>query len=228
MRREGFEMQVSQPKVIFKEGPNGEKLEPIEDVVIEVDADYAGTVINKLQQRKGEMRQMNLNNDGSQRLEFSIPSRGLFGYRSEFLTDTRGTGVMYSNFDKYEPYRGEMHRPRNGAMIVLEKGQTTIYSLHNLQERGVMFVGPGEDVYPGQIVGENAKDNDLVVNPTKKKQLNNVRAAGNDDALILTPPRTFSLEQAIEFIGDDEYVEITPSKIRIRKAILDHSRRKRK
>ncbi len=227
MRREGFEMQVSQPRVIFKEDENGNKLEPMEDVVIEVETDYSGTVINKLQQRKGELKGMGVNHDGTQRIEFLIPSRGLFGYRSEFLTDTRGTGVMYSNFSHYDTYRGELENERNGALVVLENGTTTTYSLHNLQERGTLFVGPGEEVYAGQVVGENARDNELVINPTKRKQLNNIRAAGSDDALILTPPREFSLEQAIEFINDDEYVEITPESIRIRKAELNHSFRKR-
>ncbi len=226
MRREGFEMQVSQPRVIFKE-ENGKTLEPIEEVVVEVENDYAGTVINKLKQRRGQLLGVHVNSDSTQRLEFSVPSRGLLGYRSEFLTDTRGTGVMYSNFDGYQEHRGDLPFSRNGALIVLEKGITTTYALNNLQERGILFVGPGEEVYPGQIIGEHARENDLVVNPCKKKQLTNIRAAGSDDALILTPPREFTLEQAIEFIESDEYVEITPDSIRLRKAILNHSQRKR-
>lgn len=227
MRREGYEVQVSQPRVIYKEDENGKSLEPIEDVVVEVDSDYAGTVINKLKQRRGELLGVHVNSDGSQRLEFTVPSRGLLGYRSEFLTDTRGTGVMHSNFHAYEEYRGELPFRRNGVLIVSENGVTTPYSLNNLQERGVLFVDSGEEVYAGQIIGENARDNDLVVNPCKKKALTNIRAAGSDDNTVLTPPRQFSLEQAIEFIGEDEYVEITPSSIRLRKSILDHSERKR-
>lgn len=228
MRREGYEIQVSQPRVIFREDENGKKLEPIEEVVIETDSDYAGTVINKLQQRRGDLLGVHVNHDNTQRLTFRVPSRGMLGYRSEFLTDTRGTGVMYSNFDGYEPHRGDLPFKRNGALIVLENGETTGYSLFSLQERGQLFVGPGEEVYGGQIVGLHARDNDLVVNPCKKKQLTNMRSSGADDALILTPPRKLNLEQAIEFIQHDEYVEITPKSIRIRKAELEHNRRKSK
>ena len=228
MRREGYEIQVSQPRVIFREDENGKKLEPIEEVVIETDSDYAGTVINKLQQRRGDLLGVHVNHDNTQRLTFRVPSRGMLGYRSEFLTDTRGTGVMYSNFDGYEPHRGDLPFKRNGALIVLENGDTTGYSLFSLQERGQLFVGPGEEVYGGQIVGLHARDNDLVVNPCKKKQLTNMRSSGADDALILTPPRKLNLEQAIEFIQHDEYVEITPKSIRIRKAELEHNRRKTK
>lgn len=228
MRREGYEIQVSQPRVIFREDENGKKLEPIEEVVIETDSDYAGTVINKLQQRRGDLLGVHVNHDNTQRLTFRVPSRGMLGYRSEFLTDTRGTGVMYSNFDGYEPHRGDLPFKRNGALIVLENGDTTGYSLFSLQERGQLFVGPGEEVYGGQIIGLHARDNDLVVNPCKKKQLTNMRSSGADDALILTPPRKLNLEQAIEFIQHDEYVEITPKSIRIRKAELEHNRRKSK
>ncbi|QED27365.1 translational GTPase TypA [Microvenator marinus] len=228
MRREGYEIQVSQPRVIFREDENGKKLEPIEEVVIETDSDYAGTVINKLQQRRGDLLGVHVNHDNTQRLTFRVPSRGMLGYRSEFLTDTRGTGVMYSNFDGYEPHRGDLPFKRNGALIVLENGDTTGYSLFSLQERGQLFVGPGEEVYGGQVVGLHARDNDLVVNPCKKKQLTNMRSSGADDALILTPPRKLNLEQAIEFIQHDEYVEITPKSIRIRKAELEHNRRKTK
>ena len=170
MRREGYELQVSQPLVIMKTDESGKKLEPYEDVVVEADAEYSGTVIQKLQSRKGMLTKMLTNNDGSQRMEFSIPSRGLLGYRSEFLTDTRGTGVMYSNFFGVQsPTRGDLPYQRNGALIVLEKGETTTYSLCNLQERGRMFVGAGVAVYPGQVIGEHARENDLVVNPCKKK-----------------------------------------------------------
>ncbi len=227
MRREGFELQVSRPRVILREDENGKKLEPYEEVVIDVPEEFAGTVIRKLNVRKGEMQSMHVNADGSNRISYRIPARCLFGYRSEFMTDTRGTGVLYTNFDGYSPFAGEMAQRRNGAMIVLEKGATTAYSLNNLQERGVMFMGATMDVYGGQIVGEHARENDLVVNPTKKKQLSNVRSSGTDDALILTPPRQMTLEQALEWISDDERVELTPTSIRLRKAQLDHSKRKR-
>ncbi len=226
MRREGFEMQVSKPQVIFREGPNGEKQEPIEEVVIEVDQDYAGTVIQKLNERKGTLVSVENNQDGSQRLEFQVPSRGLFGYRSEFLTDTRGTGIMHSNFLGYEAYRGDLQNDRNGVLIVKDQGETTAYALHNLQQRGELFVGPGEEVYGGQIIGLNSRDNDLVVNPCKGKKLTNVRASGSDDSLILSPPIEMTLEKAIEFINPDEYVEITPSAVRLRKSELNHSFRK--
>ncbi len=226
MRREGYELQVSRPQVIFRTDENGKTLEPMEEVVVETDADYAGTVIMKLNQRKGELLEVKVNGDNTQRLLFKVPARGLLGYRSEFLTDTRGTGVMYTNFDAYEEYRGELPHKRNGALIVLEKGETTSYALFNLQERGKLFVGAAEPVYNGQIIGEHARENDLVVNPCKKKQLTNVRASGSDSATVLTPPLEMSLEKAIEFIEDDEYVEITPESIRLRKAILDHNKRK--
>lgn len=226
MRREGYEMQVSQPRVIYKEGPNGEKLEPIEEVMVEVDQEYSGIVIQKLSERKGELRALNANHDGSQRLEFLVPSRGLFGYRSEFLTDTRGTGIMNTNFASYEPFKGDLEKKRNGALVVLEKGVTTTYALYNLQERGELFVGAGVEVYHGQVIGLHSRDNDLVVNPCKRKKLTNVRASGSDDSMILSPPREMDLEKAIEFIADDEYVEITPKSIRLRKAELNHSFRK--
>lgn len=226
MRREGYELQVSQPEVIIRENEDGEKLEPIEEVVIEVDSDFSGTVINKLQERKGELVHMGQNTDGSQRLEFLVPARGLIGYRSQFLTDTRGTGVMYTNFHDYGPYRGDLDHHRNGALVALEEGETTTYALNNLQERGVLFVGPGVRVYGGQVIGENSRDAELVVNPCKTKKLTNVRASGSDDALVLTPPRRLSLEKAIEFIEPDEYVEITPDAIRVRKQRLHHGLRK--
>jgi len=228
MRREGYEIQVSQPRVIFKLDDAGKKLEPIEEVVIECDSDYAGTVINKLQQRRGDLLSVHVNHDNTQRLTFRVPSRGMLGYRSEFLTDTRGTGVMYSNFDGYEAHRGDLPFKRNGALIVLENGDTTAYSLFGLQERGQLFVGAGEEVYGGQVIGLHARDNDLVVNPCKKKQLSNMRSSGADEALTLSPPRKLNLEQAIEFIQNDEFVEITPKAIRIRKAELEHNRRKTK
>ncbi len=228
MRREGYEIQVSQPRVIFKKDENGKTLEPIEEVVIETDSDYAGTVINKLQQRRGDLVSVHMNLDNTQRLTFMVPARGMLGYRSEFLTDTRGTGVMYSNFHDYEPHRGDLPFKRNGALIVLENGDTTAYSLFGLQDRGILFVDAAEEVYGGQIIGLHARDNDLVVNPCKKKQLSNMRSSGADEALTLSPPRKLNLEQAIEFIQADEYVEITPKAIRIRKAELEHNRRKTK
>ena len=226
MRREGFEMQVSQPRVLFKEDEQGRTLEPIEEVLIEVEEPYAGTVIRKLQERRGEMRGLRINADGTQRLEFHVPSRGLLGYRSEFLTDTRGTGLMYTNFLEYQPHRGELPSKRNGALIALENGETTAYALNNLQERGLLFVGPGEEVYGGQVIGLHSRDNDLVVNVCKKKQLTNIRASGSDDAPTLTPPRRMSLEQAIEFLVEDEMVELTPESIRVRKRELRHNFRK--
>ncbi len=228
MRREGFELQVSQPRVIYRRDENNKILEPIEEVVIETDSDYASTVINKLKQRRGELIGVHVNHDNTQRLTMTVPSRGMLGYRSEFLTDTRGTGIMNSLFMGYEPFRGDLPFKRNGALIILEDGTTTGYSLFNLQDRGTMFMGAAEDVYAGQIVGLHARENDLVINPCKKKALTNMRSSGADEALTLTPPRIFTLEQAIEFINDDEYVEITPKSIRIRKSELEHNKRKRK
>jgi GTP-binding protein len=227
MRRQGYELQVSRPRVIFHTDEKGRRLEPLEEVVIDVDQEYAGSVIMKLGNRRGELLEVETQGDNSQRLRFVIPSRGLFGYRSEFLTDSRGTGTIYSTFSRYVPFRGQIDRQRNGALIGLENGITTGFALQNLQERGTLFVGPGDEIYAGQVIGLHSRPNDLVVNPCKRKQLTNIRAAGSDDAVNLTPPLRFSLEAAIEFIAEDELVEITPDAIRIRKAILDHSRRKR-
>ncbi len=226
MRREGYEMQVGQPRVIYRDGEDGEKLEPVEEVIVEVEQEYAGSVIQKLNERKGELLGIQNNSDGSQRLEFRVPSRGLFGYRSEFLTDTRGTGILHSKYLGYEPYKGDLDNERNGVLVVKDRGVTTAYALFNLQERGELFVGPGEEVYGGQIIGLHQRDNDLVVNPCKGKKLTNVRAAGSDDSLLLTPPTQMSLEQAIEFVEPEEYVEITPKAVRLRKAELNHSFRK--
>ena len=223
MRREGYEMQISQPEVIYKEDDDGNRLEPVEEVIVEVDRDFAGTVIQKLNERKGELLGVENNSDGSQRLEFEVPSRGMFGYRSEFLTDTRGTGILHTRFSGYEPFRGGLERERNGVLIVKDQGETTRYALHNLQERGDLFVGPGEEVYGGQIIGLNSRETDLVVNPCKGKKLTNVRASGSDDSLILTPPTEMTLEKAIQFIEGDEYVEITPDSVRMRKKELNHS-----
>lgn len=225
MRREGYELAVSMPEVITRDN-NGTTEEPIELVVIECGEDYSGTVINKLNMRRGELRMMEPAGEGITRLEYLIPTRGLLGFRSEFLTDTRGTGVLYSVFDHFAPWRGQINSRANGALIVLEAGETTSYALYSLQERGVLFCDAGVETYPGQIIGEHARENDLVVNPCKKKHLTNVRSAGADEKLLLTPPRVPTLESAIEWITDDELVEITPKAIRIRKTQLDHNKRK--
>ena len=226
MRREGYEMGDGRPRVIIRE-KDGVKQEPIEDLVVDVDDEYSGSVIDVLNQRKGQMLDMVVGENGTTRLRYEIPTRGLIGFRNDFLTMTRGTGVMYHNFDHYGPYRGETPGRSQGALVVLEQGETRAYSLFNLQERGVMFLGAGVAVYGGQILGLNSRENDLVVNPCKGKKLTNVRASGTDEALKLTPPRELSLEAALEVIGDDEIVEVTPAAIRIRKFHLDHSDRKR-
>jgi GTP-binding protein len=227
MRREGFELAVSKPVVIFRKDEQGQKLEPMEQVTVECGEDYAGTVINKLNLRRGEMQVMEPSGEGMTRIEYLVPARGLIGFRNEFLTDTRGTGVLYSVFDHYGPYRGDIQGRQNGALINMEPGVTTAYSMFSLQERGSMFIQPGEEVYAGQVIGQHARENDLVVNPCKKKQLTNMRSAGADDKLLLTPPRLHTLESALEWIDEDELVEITPKNIRIRKVELDHNRRKR-
>jgi GTP-binding protein len=227
MRREGYELAVSQPKVILKKDEKGHTLEPMELVVVECGEDYQGTVINKLSMRKGELKVLEPSGEGMCRMEYLIPSRGLIGFRSEFLTDTRGTGVLYSNFDHYAPFRGEIGGRANGALVALEPGDTTAYALYRLQDRGLMFMGTAENVYGGQIIGQHAKENDLVINPCTKKALTNIRSAGADEKLTLIPPRLHTLESALEWIDDDELVEVTPTSIRIRKAVLDHNRRKR-
>ena len=226
MRREGYEFQVSRPKVIFKE-VNGEKYEPMEYLVVEVPEAYVGTVMNKLGARKGELVNMYPDNQGSTRLEFRIPARCLIGYRSEMLTDTKGFGVMSSVFDGYEPYKGDVQERSRGSLVCFEDGVTTAYGLFNAQERCRLFVGVGLPVYAGMIVGENSREDDITVNVCKTKHLTNNRASGSDDALKLTPPTALSLEQCLEFINDDELVEVTPTSIRLRKAILDHSERMR-
>jgi len=228
MRREGFELAVSQPVVIQRQNEDGKPLEPMERVVVECGEDYAGTVINKLNIRRGEMLIMEPSGEGVTRLEYLVPARGLIGFRSEFLTDTRGTGVIYSNFDHYAPYRGDIPGRTNGALVAMENGTTTAYSLFALQERGILFMGAQTDVYAGQVIGQHAKETDLVVNPNKKKQLNNMRSSGADEKLLLSPPWSMTLEAALEWISDDELVEVTPQSIRIRKAELDHNRRKRR
>ena len=223
MRREGYEMTCSNPRVLFKE-IDGVKCEPIEKVVLDVPSEYVGAVVEKLGQRKGELLEMNP--VGSRmRIEYSIPSRCLFGYRSEFLTATRGEGIMNSLFDGYQPYRGEVIMRFTGSLVASETGETTRYGLFNTQERGNLFVGPQTPVYEGMIVGENPKNDDIAVNPCKKKQLTAIRSAGADEKLLLTPPIIFSLEEAIEFITDDELIEVTPKSIRLRKKILNTEER---
>ena len=219
MRREGYEFQVSRPKVIFKE-VDGRTHEPMEDLVIEVPEEYVGAVMNKIGARKGELANMSLNPSGETKLEFKIPSRCLIGYRSEMLTDTKGFGVMNHVFAGYEEYKGDINERSRGSLVVFENGVTTQYGLFNAQERCTLFVSPGLNVYEGMIVGENSREDDLVVNVCKQKHLTNNRASGSEEALKLVPPTTLSLEQCMEFIADDEILEITPKSIRMRKKIL--------
>ncbi|MCM1042740.1 MAG: translational GTPase TypA [Corallococcus sp.] len=226
MRREGYEFQVSRPKVIFKE-INGEKCEPMEYLVVEVPDLYVGSVMNKLGARKAELLNMAPDAQGGTKLEFKVPSRCLIGYRGEMLTDTKGFGVMSHVFNGYEPYKGDVAERSRGSLVAFEDGVTTAYGLFNAQERCVLFVGDGVKVYSGMVVGENSREDDITVNVCKTKHLTNNRASGSDEALKLTPPRIMSLEQCLDFIADDEYVEVTPSSIRLRKAILDHSERMR-
>jgi GTP-binding protein len=226
MRREGYEFQVSRPEVIYRY-INGKKCEPIEHAVIDVADEFAGVVIEMFGQRKGELKNMTTGSNGYTRLEFEIPARGLIGLNSEFLTATRGTGILNHSFYGYEPYKGEMNRKTKGVLIALEPGVSVAYGLFNLQDRGSLFIASGTNVYAGMIVGEHSKDNDLVVNVCKTKKLTNMRAAGSDDAVRLTPPRQFSIEQALEYIEDDELLEITPQNLRMRKKYLDIHERKR-
>jgi GTP-binding protein len=228
MRREGFELSISRPRVLFKKNEDtGARMEPIEEVQIDVDDDYTGVVVEKMSTRKGELQDMRPSGGGKTRLSFYAPSRGLIGYHGEFLTDTRGTGIMNRVFHEYAPFKGKIESRRNGAMISMEKGTAVPYALWNLEERGVLFVTSGEDVYAGMVIGENAKITDLEVNPLKAKQLTNFRASGKDDAVRLTAPKRMSLEEAIAYIGDDEMVEVTPKHIRLRKATLDPHLRRR-
>ena len=226
MRREGFELLVSRPKVIIKE-INGEKCEPIEDLVVNVPDESVGTVIEKLGRRKAEMTNMEPAEDGHTKIEFKIPSRGLIGYRTEFLTDTKGEGTMNHIFNGYEPYKGEIQARVRGTIVAFENGKSVTYGLYNAQDKGELFIGPGVDVYEGMIVGLNSRGEDLSINVCKEKHLTNTRASGSDEALRLVPPIQMSLEQAIEFIQDDELVEVTPKSIRIRKKILDTKERER-
>ncbi|MBP6892588.1 translational GTPase TypA [Candidatus Babeliales bacterium] len=224
MRREGFELQVSAPEVIYKT-VNGEKQEPFELVTIDVEEQYRGSVMDKMGTRKGELVNMKPLHDGRIRMEFEIPSQGLIGFRSQFLVDTRGTGIMNMSFLGYRPCKGEMHQRIKGALIALENGPVTAYALDTLQERGILFVAPGDKVYGGMIIGEHSRDMDLDVNPCKTKKLTNMRASGTDDAVKLPPVKTMTLEQCMEWIRPDELIEITPTSIRLRKKILQANRR---
>jgi GTP-binding protein len=227
MRREGFELSISRPRVLFRDGPNGRE-EPYETVVVDVDDEHAGTVVEKMAQRKGEMTDMRPSGGGKTRLTFSAPSRGLIGYHGEFLSDTRGTGIMNRLFERYGPYKGPIQGRQNGVLISMEQGEAVAYALNALEERGVLFVSPGDKLYEGMVIGENAKPQDLEVNPLKSKQLTNFRASGGkDEAIRLTPPKRMTLEQAIAYIQDDELVEVTPKVVRIRKRYLDPHERKR-
>jgi len=228
MRREGFELSISRPRVVYREDPEtGQRLEPIEEVVIDVDEEYSGTVVEKISARKGEMMEMRPSGTGKQRLTFHVPSRALIGYHGEFLTDTRGTGIINRLFHGYAPYKGPIDKRRNGTLISLGDGKAVAYALWNLEERGPMFINAGDKVYGGMIIGEHARGNDLEVNPLKGKQLTNIRASGKDDAVALTPPIEMGLDKAIAYIGDDELVEVTPQSIRLRKRFLNIHERKR-
>jgi GTP-binding protein len=227
MRREGYELAVSRPQVIIKE-IDGERQEPYETLTVDVESQHQGVVMEKLGLRKGELLNMEPDGKGRVRLDYMIPSRGLIGFRTEFLTSTTGTGLLYSTFDHYGPMKkGELAGRTNGVLISNGPGKAVAYALFNLQERGRMFVGPGEELYEGMIVGIHSRDNDLVVNPTKGKQLTNIRAAGSDENILLTPPIELTLERALEFIEDDELVEVTPNHLRLRKRHLKESDRRR-
>ena len=227
MRREGYEFAVSKPEVLYKTDESGKKLEPMERAYVDVPDEFTGTVIDKLSQRKGELQGMSPLNAGTTRLEFLIPARGLIGYRGEFMTDTKGNGVLNTEFYGYGDYKGDIAYRKQGSLIAYESGETVTYGLFNAQERGTLFVGPGEKLYGGMVVGQNGKTDDIEVNVCKKKQLTNTRASGSDDALRLSPKKELSLEEAIEFIDTDELLEITPENLRIRKKILDGTARYR-
>jgi GTP-binding protein len=227
MRREGFELSIGRPHVIFGKDEQGNRTEPYESVVIDVDEEHSGIVVEKMAGRKGEMTDMRPSGGGKVRLTFSAPSRGLIGYHGEFLSDTRGTGIMNRLYDRYGPWKGPISGRPNGVLISTETGEAVGYALGALEERGILMVTPGEPVYQGMVIGENARGEDLEVNPLKSKQLTNFRASGKDDALRLTPPRRLTLEQAIAWIDEDEVVEVTPQSIRIRKKFLDPHERKR-
>ena len=227
MRREGYELCVSQPVVILQTGVDGKVLEPYEDAVIDLDEAYVGAVVGELNRRLGVMREMRPSAPGRTRLEYRIPARGLIGYRSQFLTDTRGTGVLYTQFAEYGPQGGDIRTRQSGVLVANEEGVSNAYALFYLQERGQMFIAPNVHVYGGMVVGIHSRDNDLVVNPNKTKKLTNIRTTAADEKLVLAPPKQITLEYALEFINDDELVEVTPLTIRLRKMILDHNVRKR-
>ena len=228
MRREGFEVSISRPRVVYQTGEKGERLEPIEEVVIDVDDEYSGVVIEKLSSRKAELKDMGPSGAGKTRITLVAPSRSLIGYQGEFLTDTRGSGVLNRIFSHYEPHKGAIEGRRNGVLVSNSDGEMASFALWNLEDRGIMFVGAGEKAYQGMIIGENSRSDDLDVNPMKAKQLTNVRASGKDEAIRLTPPKRMTLEQAIAYIGEDELVEVTPKAIRLRKEVLNPSFRKKR
>jgi len=225
MRREGFEFQLSRPEVIYK-WIDDVHCEPMEHLVVDVPDEYVGVVIENIGRRKGEMKNM-LQFQGNTRLEFVVPARGLLGFRSEFLTQTKGTGILHHNFHGYEPFKGDIEHRSRGALVALEDGVAVAYAMWKLQERSTFFINPGVRVYAGMIVGENSREHDMVVNVCKTKHLTNIRASGSDEAIRLEPPHIPTLEQAIEWIADDEYVEVTPVSIRLRTKYLDHNERKR-
>ncbi|MDU1707939.1 MAG: translational GTPase TypA, partial [Anaerococcus vaginalis] len=225
LRREGYEFQVSKPEVMFKEDENGKKLEPIELATIDVDQEYTGSIIEKLGLRKGELMDMAPNSSGYTRMVFKIPARGLIGYRQEFLTDTKGTGILNTEFDSYERYKGDIAKRQAGSLISFETGVATTYGLHAAQSRGQLFVKPQDEVYEGEVIGSNAKGIDIDVNVCKKKKQTNVRASAADEALVLSPAKIMSVEEMMEFVEEDELIEITPHNLRIRKKILDNNLR---
>lgn len=227
MRREGYEFAVSKAEVLYKNDEKGKLLEPMEIAYIDVPDEFTGTVIDKLSQRKGELQNMSASNGSTTRLEFSIPARGLIGYRGEFMTDTKGNGIINTAFDGYAPYKGDIQYRKQGSLIAFETGESVTYGLFSAQERGILFIGPGEKVYAGMVVGQNGKTDDIELNVCKTKHLTNTRSSGSDEALKLTPPRILSLEQALDFIDTDELLEVTPESLRIRKKILDPKMRKR-
>ena len=226
MRREGYEFAVSKAEVLYKEDENGKLLEPIETAYIDVPDEFTGTVIDKLSQRKGELQNMGVSNGGYTRLEFSIPARGLIGYRGEFMTDTKGNGILNTAFDGYAPYKGDIQYRKQGSLIAFETGESVTYGLYSAQERGTLFIGAGEKVYAGMVIGQNGKAEDIELNVCKQSILP-YPSSGADDALKLTTPRTLSLEEALDFIDTDELLEVTPETLRIRKKILDSKMRKR-
>jgi len=228
MRREGFELAVGRPRVLLRSDPQtGQTQEPVEEVVIDVDEEFAGPVVENLSRKRAELVELRPAGAGKQRLVFIAPSRALIGYHGEFLTDTRGTGVMNRVFHGYAPYKGEIEGRRAGVLVSLEQGPAVAYALWNLEDRGVLFIGPGDKVYAGMVIGEHSRTNDLDVNPLKAKQLTNIRAAGKDDAVLLTPPTRLTLEQALAYIADDELVEVTPRSVRLRKRALDANDRRK-